>query len=363
MAATRSTRRRQRLVVAVADLDHRDPHVSLTLPGARRVPSRPPARRERARPARCGAALGQLCVVGLELGIPVAVGLAVPAPGLGAVGARTTATATIMASTRVGASPTPQAIAPGPLLVGERVGAPRQVELAKKSGPAASVLPVMATPKKAWKAIVANRMTMSSSGDHRWRPGVDADEHPHEQVPREQEVDHHRDVPGVGAQGQLEQRRVVEDRQAEEEQGGRHDGVGEHAAGSASAPACSITSRGPQVLSGRDGSARSASVSGAAGTRSRGTIIATTMCMTMCAREQHPARRRPAPPQVAQTNTAQPSTQQHDAQPPASVAPTAQPHHAGDVEPAVITTARPSQSQSRRHVVNQAAAVSGPGAG
>ena len=39
---------------------------------------------------------------------------------------------------------------------------------------------------------------------------------------------------------------------------------------------------GPQVLSGRDGRARSASRIGAAGTSSSGTSMATTMCMTMC---------------------------------------------------------------------------------
>ena len=47
------------------------------------------------------------------------------------------------------------------------------------------------------------------------RPGVDANEDHGEQIAGQQEVDDHQDVAGVGRQGQLEQRRVVEDDEPE----------------------------------------------------------------------------------------------------------------------------------------------------
>ena len=98
----------------------------------------------------------------------------------------------------------------------------------KKSGASSCSEPVSATPKNAWNEIVDEEDDEQHQRRPARRPRVDADEHPGEQVPGEEEVGEHQQVARVGRQRQLEQPGPVEDREAEEEQRRGDDRVGEH---------------------------------------------------------------------------------------------------------------------------------------
>ena len=170
-----------------------------------------------------------------------------------------------------------------------------------------------------------------SAGLHLRRAGIDADEHPREEVPRHEEVDRHDEVPGVRRQRQLEQTRPVEDDEAHEEEGrgedrvaddlevGRVDGAEQQLARSQGA--VGAWTQGPR-----------ARVTGAPRTRRIGTTIASIMCSVMCHGEGDPpvdaehAAGRPDEDEPAEDPVDRP---QHRP----AVPPPREPDDAGEVEP------------------------------
>ena len=210
----------ERLVVAVGELDHRDAHVGHPAVSVGALGAAPQV-------LGLLAQAGEVLVVGLELGVAVAVGLAVLAPGLLLVAAEPLDGHDHGEDERRRLAEPPGDLA-GPLLVGERVGPPRQVDLAEEVGREEGLA---AGERDAEEGVERDRREEDDEQHQRRpprQPGVDADEHPDEQVPGEQEVGHHQQVPGVGRQRQLEQAGPVERREAEEEERRRDHRVREH---------------------------------------------------------------------------------------------------------------------------------------
>ena len=165
-----------------------------------------------------------MLVVGRQLGVAVTVGVPVPSAPLRLVG------------------PGPldgdeegeregRELADGPrhrsavALVGQRVVDPGQVdrreEVWSQHGRAAD-------HRDAEERVEGDRREQHDEPQGRAplrRAGVRADEHPGEEVARDEEVRGHDEVPGVGRQGQVEQVRPVEDDEAHEEERRREDGV------------------------------------------------------------------------------------------------------------------------------------------
>ena len=116
----------------------------------------------------------------------------------------------------------------GTVLVGEGVRRPRQVDLLEEVG---GEHEGRAAQRDTEERVERDRGEQDDEQDRRRPPrrtGVDADEHPREEVAGEEEVGEHEQVARVRREGELEQRRPVERREAAEEEHGGDDRVREH---------------------------------------------------------------------------------------------------------------------------------------
>ena len=111
------------------------------------------------------------------------------------------------------------------VLVRQGVRRPRQVDLLEEVGRQDEL---GAGEGDAEERVERDRREEDEQEDRRRPPGrarVDADEHPREEVSGEEEVGEHEQVARVRREGELEQRRPVERREAAEEEHRRHDRV------------------------------------------------------------------------------------------------------------------------------------------